>query len=203
MGHRDRFDRIAHPRGFRRIALEKLASRRHIEKERAHFDHRARTRGRGARSAQRGALNLDLSANIARARAGNHAKSRHACDRRQRLAAKSEGVNGGQIIAGRDLARRVRRHRQQHFIGSDSRAVVGYAHEIRATALDLDKNPARARVKRVLHEFLDHARGTLDHFACSDLVHQLGSEHANGHVTSSSPKRSGSVGRDQTRVAKA
>ena len=60
-------------------------------------------------------------------------------------------------------------------------AVVGDADPPPAAAIGEDVDPAGAGVDGVLHEFLDHARGTLDHFAGGDAVDDLFGELADGH----------------------
>ena len=60
-------------------------------------------------------------------------------------------------------------------------AVVGDADPPPAAAIGEDVDPAGAGVDGVLDEFLDHARGTLDHLAGGDAVDDLFGELADGH----------------------
>jgi len=181
MGQRDRLDRLGHARRLGCIALEELAPRGHIAEERAHLDHGAGARGRRARALERAGLDLDLGTRIAPARARDHAKAGYARDRCQRLAAEAEGVDRREILAGGDLARGVRRHRKGKLLGGYARSIVGHAHEVGAAALDLNEDAPRAGVDRILDEFLDHARWSLDDLARGDLVDELGGQHADGH----------------------
>ena len=53
------------------------------------------------------------------------------------------------------------------------RAVVGHANQAASAGLDLDAEPRRLGIERVLDQFLDHAGRPLDHFAGGDLVGDL------------------------------
>ena len=50
--------------------------------------------------------------------------------------------------------------------------IVKHAHQPRTAALNVDVDRTRARIERVLDDFLDEGRRTLDHFAGGDLVNQ-------------------------------
>ena len=60
-------------------------------------------------------------------------------------------------------------------------AVVGDADPPPAAAIGEDVDPAGAGVDGVFHQFLDHAGGTLDHFAGGDAVDDLFGKLADGH----------------------
>ena len=60
-------------------------------------------------------------------------------------------------------------------------AIVGNADPPPAAAIGEDVDPAGAGVDGVFHQFLDHARGTLDHFAGGDAVDDLFGELADRH----------------------
>ena len=83
------------------------------------------------------------------------AQPRHAtrCDRRQRLAAKSERRDSFEIGKARDLAGRMARERERQFVAGDAAAVVGDHDAARATAVELDIDaawlPRRARFRAV------------------------------------------------------
>ncbi len=60
-------------------------------------------------------------------------------------------------------------------------AVVGDADPPPPAAIGEDVDPAGAGVDGVLDQFLDHARGTFDHFAGGDAVDDLFGELSDGH----------------------
>ena len=62
-------------------------------------------------------------------------------------------------------------------------AVVGDADPPPAAAIGEDVDAAGAGIDGVLDQFLDHARGTLDHLAGGDAVDDLFGELADGHGT--------------------
>ena len=65
--------------------------------------------------------------------------------------------------------------RQLELAGRDAGAVVADADQRQPAAGGDDLDPRRTGVERVLDQFLDHARRTLDHLAGGDLVdHRFG-----------------------------
>ena len=91
-------------------------------------------------------------------------------DARQRLPAEPEGVDRAEVVRPRDLARGVPLDREPRVLRVHPLAIVLDANEFLAAQLDRDRDPSRAGVERVLHEFFDHRRGPLDHLAGGDLV---------------------------------
>ncbi len=71
--------------------------------------------------------------------------------------------------------------REREIVMGHAAAVVGDADPPPAAAIGEDVDPAGAGVDGVLHEFLDHARRTLDHFAGGDAVDDLFGKLADGH----------------------
>ena len=61
-----------------------------------------------------------------------------------------------EILEACDLARRMTRQRERELLTLDADAVVGHANQSRAAGLDLEIDPRRAGVERVLDELLDH-----------------------------------------------
>ena len=106
----------------------------------------------------------------ARARAQQQVRDRR--DRRQRLAAKAEGLDRRQIVRGPDLARRVALERQPRVVGLHPLAVVFDANQPLAAELGRDGDATGAGVEAVFDELLDDGRGALDHLARGDLVCQ-------------------------------
>mgnify|MGYP007076045189 CR=1 FL=1 len=74
-------------------------------------------------------------------------------------------------------------HRQRQLLARDTAAIVAHPHQAEAALLRLDLDMATAGVEAVLDQFLDHARGTLDHLAGGDAVDDLFGELADGHGT--------------------
>src|SRR3546814_6976377 len=77
---------------------------------------------------------------------------------------------GLQVVERCDLAGRVAGHRQRQFPGRDAAAVIADADQADAAFLQVDVDPVRAGVERVLDQFLDRRSRPLDDFAGSDLV---------------------------------
>ena len=108
------------------------------------------------------------------------AESCHRADRGQRLAAKPERANPQQILVV-ELGGGVAIHRQRQIARVHAAAVVGDADPPPSAAIGEDVDPAGAGVDGVLHQLLDHARRSLDHFAGGDAVDDLFGELADGH----------------------
>ncbi len=71
--------------------------------------------------------------------------------------------------------------RQRQIGMGHAAAIVGDADPPPSAAIGEDVDPAGAGVDGVFHQFLDHARGTFDHFAGGDAVDDLFGELADGH----------------------
>src|SRR3984957_16291255 len=72
-------------------------------------------------------------------------------------------------------------HRESEIGRRHAAAVVGDADPPPPAAVGENVDPAGAGVDGVLHEFLDHARRTLDHLAGGDAVDDLFGKLADGH----------------------
>ena len=108
------------------------------------------------------------------------AELRHRADRGQRLAAKAERADLQQILVV-ELGGGMAIDGQREIGDGHAAAVVGDADPPPAAAIGEDVDPAGAGVDGVLHQFLDHARGTFDHFAGGDAVDDLFGKLADGH----------------------
>ncbi len=102
-------------------------------------------------------------------------------DRRQRLATKSHGGDGVQIIEGSDLAGGVGCHGQRQFIEGNAAAVVHHPKTFPPSPLDQHLDAGGPGIDRVLDQFLGHVGGSLDDFTGRDLVDEQSGERANGH----------------------
>ncbi|MEZ4449450.1 MAG: hypothetical protein R3B09_08220 [Nannocystaceae bacterium] len=155
-----------------RLRAHELPPRRHVGEEAADLDlgadrhpHRHRARGLAGDA-------VDLGAD---GRAGLAAPQGDAGDRghaRQGLAAEAEGDDVDQVLGGADLRGAVAGDRHQEVVGVDAGAVVDHPDAGEAAVLELDVDPGRARVDRVLHRLLDHRGRTLDDLAGGDLIGQ-------------------------------
>ena len=183
MGECDGFERVGDTRRLCRIALQKLAPGRHVVKERAHLNDCPRTRGCWSRPFEYASVDLDLSSSVRASDTGNHAKTRHARDRRQSLASKSERMNRSEIVARRHLARGVRCNCKRHLLRRDSSAVIGHAYKFGTAALNLNNDAARSCVESILNEFLHDARWPLNNLASSDLINKFRCKDADRHAS--------------------
>ena len=108
------------------------------------------------------------------------AEFRHRADRGQRLAAKPQRADLQQVLVV-EFGGGVAIHRQRQIGMGHAAAIVGDADPPPAAAIGENVDPAGAGVDGVLHQFLDHAGGTLDHFAGGDAVDDLFGKLADGH----------------------
>src|SRR5690606_7385550 len=167
--------------GFRAAGAHELAPRWRIVEEIANLDRRAARMRGGTYVADRAAVDRDPKAAVRGGRARRQHEPGDRADTRQRLAAKPHRYERLEVVQACDLARRVPRHCERQLVGLDPAAVVGDADQPAAAVLDLDLDPARAGVERVLDELLDDGRGPLDDFTGGDLVDQLRRQDTNGH----------------------
>ena len=99
----------------------------------------------------------------------------HLQDRRQGLAAKAQGQQAVQVLQLHQLGRAVALEGDLDVVGAEAAAVVLDAHHLLAPGAQLHGDLAGAGVDGVLHQFLDHGKGALDHLAGGDLAeHVLG-----------------------------
>src|SRR6185295_18575763 len=91
-------------------------------------------------------------------------------DRRQRLAAKAESHDGIEVIGTAKLRRGVTFKCHNGVVASHTLAVVDHSNQPLTAGFDLDIDPARACIKGVLEQLLDHRSRSLDNLACRDLV---------------------------------
>ena len=104
----------------------------------------------------------------------------HRADRGQRLAAETERADAQQILVV-ELGGGVSLHRQGKVRVGHAAAVVGDADASPSAAVSENVDAAGAGIDSVLHQFLHHTRGTLDHLAGGDAIDDLFGELADGH----------------------
>ncbi len=129
------------------------------------------------------AVDADLRALDGVPRAGEDAKLRDGCDRRERFAAEPHGLHAKQVLERADLARRVPPHRQDGVLPIHPDPIVLDEDPLLAALSDLDADGGSLGVQRVLEQLLDDARGSLDHFTRGDLVDERVVEESDpGHA---------------------
>ena len=95
-------------------------------------------------------------------------------DRRQRLTAEAEGVNGFQIARLAELARRVAQKGGGRVLGAHAAAVVGHAQKGHAAVLYFHGNIFCTRVNGVFDQLLCRACGTVHDLTRRDQVRHMG-----------------------------
>ena len=113
-------------------------------------------------------------------------------DRGQGFAAEPERLDVQQILVV-ELRGSVAIDRQRQVGMRHAAAVIGDADPPPAAAVGEDVDPAGAGVDGVFDQFLDHARGTLDHLAGGDAVDDLFGKLADGHGFSVADSKRGAV----------
>ena len=178
--HREPAHHLADRFGLGAVGLEKFQARRRRIKQIADLDAGALRKCRrhdvrflAAFDRQRPGVRL---AGVARgdAELGNRA------DRGQRLAAKPQRADLQQVLIV-EFGGGVAIHRQRQIATGHAAAVVGDADPPPAAAIGENVDPARAGIDGIFHQFLDHARGPLDHFAGGDAIDDLFGKLADRH----------------------
>ena len=164
------------------IRLQKFEPRRRRREEFNDLDARAIARGRRLHRALVAAIDDDRPAVGVVGAARGDGEPRYRADRRQRLAAKAERVDG-QEIAARQFRGGVTLHRELQVVARHAGAVIGDADEAPPARLDDHLDGARSCIQRVLDQLLDGRGRPLDHLAGGDTVDENGIEPANRHVS--------------------
>ena len=162
-------------------AAQELATRGHVEEQRADGDLGAGRRTRGRHVQQLAALDADACAGLGVPRAGEDLELGHARDARDGLAAEAERRHAKEIVLVQNLAGGVP-FEAHHRVGAAHAAAVVYdADEVAPAGLQVHAEGGRPGIERVLDELLHDGRGALDHLARGDLVDQVLFEDADGH----------------------
>ncbi len=180
-GQRQPLEQARDVSGFGRGAAHELAPRGDVEEKVAHLDRGPGRVRRGAHRAHRARIDGDLGGALRIQGMGDEAKVGYRADRGQRLATKAEGADGGEIIQGGDLARRMPADRDRQLLLGNAAAIVAHAQQLDAAALDVDLDAVRTGVEAVLDELLDDRSRPLDHLAGGDLIDERAREDADGH----------------------
>ena len=169
-------DDARHLRRFAGVGFQKFAPRGQVVEQIADFDRRALGTAGFLDRRNGAAVDADLGARDVAAQPRLHHEMRDRRDARQRLAAKAERVNGGEIVGSLNLARRVALEREPRILRAHPLAIVFDADEPLAAQLDVDLDPPRAGVDGVFDELFDDRCRTLDHLAGGDLIGEVGWE---------------------------
>jgi len=113
-------------------------------------------------------------------RPAGHVQAGHGADRRQCLAAKPEGFDVHQVVAGQ-LRGGVPLDRQGDLLGGHAAAVVGHRDQRPPAVAHGHVDVPGAGIQGVFHQFLDRRRRALDHLAGGDPVDQGLGQAADGH----------------------
>ena len=174
---RDALERFVAVRVFGRLGLEKLAPRRGVEVEVAHFDRRAGAERRRHRRGKLGSFGGDRPRVPLARDAARERQARDRSDARERFAAEAETRDALEIGERLDLARRVARECELKLFARDAAPVVAHSKELHAARLEVHRNRARARVEAVLEQLLQRGGRSIDDFARGDLVGEKLGQH--------------------------
>src|SRR5215467_10204872 len=181
--HRQPAHHLADRLAFAAVAFEEFEPRRRGVEQVAHFDARAFPERAGLDLRLAAAVDGDRPAVRLAAVPRGDGQPRNRADRGQRLAAEAQGADVEQIVVG-ELGGGVALDRQREIVARHAGAVIADADQAAAAAIGHDFDARRAGIERVLHEFLDYARGTLHHLARRDAVDDAFGELAYGHLSS-------------------
>ncbi|MNF73693.1 hypothetical protein D3C84_557020 [compost metagenome] len=155
------------------FGLEKLAPRRRVEEQVAHFNRSAHRVGRRLHTGRHvTALGLYLPRLIGVAGAGGQGQARDGADRCQGLAAKPQAHDLLEVFQVADLAGGVTGQGQRQVIGGNATAIVAHPQQLDAALLHIDVDAFGAGVEAVFQQFLDHRSRALDHLTRGNLVRQ-------------------------------
>ncbi len=166
--------------GLGPVGLEEFQPCRGRREQIADFDMRACWLGARDRAVLLALVDADLEGVRRSFRAGGDLERRDRADRRQRLAAKAERGDGGQI-AVRQFRSRMALDGEVEVLAAHAQAVIDDADQLFAARLDGDVDPARAGVERVLDQLLQRRGRPPDDLAGGDAIDEHRIETANGH----------------------
>ena len=160
---------VAHLGAF---GAQELAPRRHVVEQVAHL-HRGTGRVRlGQHLAHPATVDLQLAAMLGLGAARGQPETADRGDRRQGFAAESQRGHRLQVVERGDLAGGMAADRQRQLGRIDAATVIADPDQAHPAFLQLDVDPVRTGIKRVLDQLLDHRCRAFDDFAGGDLVDQ-------------------------------
>ena len=160
-------------RGLHRVTFHEFQACGRVIEQVAHDDRRS------VRAADLAALGHDARLEMqARAEGrvgglGHQVDARHGRDRRQRLAAEAQRVDGLQVLGGAELARRMAQKGRFGVVGRHAAAVVRDAQEGHAAVLQLDRDVLGPGVNGVLDQLLGGACRALHDLTGGDQVRHM------------------------------
>ena len=170
---------------IRRLGLltaQEFTACRDIEKQVGHLNARA---GRLSRITDVGHLaadDLDQGPGLILSASGRQFESRDARDARHGFSPEAKRHDRGQVRAFADLARGMTFEAEQGVGAIHAAPVISHADQAGSAALELHRDALGTRIDGVLHQFLDHRGGALDHLPGSDLAGQdIGKEADGAH----------------------
>ena len=119
--------------------------------------------------------------------AGGDGEARDRADGGQGLATEAQRKDTQQVhiarIIGLQLGCGVTLYGDRQLVLGDALAIIGNQDAGQTAAVSLNLDVGRTRINGVLHQLLDGAGGTFDHFTSGDTVDGFGWEATNGHVS--------------------
>src|SRR6476659_5747198 len=155
---------------FGAFGAQELASGRNVVEEITDFDSGAARMRLWRGVADAAAFDLQRSTVFAVRTSRGEREAADGSNGWQGLAPEPKRSDRLQVIQRCDLARGVARDGQRQVDRGDAVAVVAHADQAHAAFLEIDVDPARTRIQRVLDQFLDHGCRTFDDLAGRDLV---------------------------------
>jgi hypothetical protein len=159
------------------FGLEKLAPRRGVEKQVAHFNRGTHRVGR--RLHPRGhvaAFGFNLPGLIGATGARRQGQAGHGADGSQCFTAKAQAHHPFKVFKVTNLAGGVTRQGQRQVVAGNPAAVVAHPQQLDPGLFNVHIDTFGPRVEAVFQQFLDHRRRALNHLTCCNLVGQARAE---------------------------
>ena len=180
IGHGEPFDHIGHGGGLGALGFQEFEPRRRRREEIARLDPRALGPIAGLDPALLAGLDPDLRADLGAGGARVDGEIGDGGDGGQRLAAKAERRDRGEIAIG-DFRGGVALDGERQILGAHPASIVDDANEPPPARLYGDIDARGAGVERIFDELLHGGGRPLDHLAGGDAVDENGIETANAH----------------------
>ena len=171
-------------RKLRRLRFQKLLPCRSIKEQVANRDGRAFRQPRLFHARHLATIDLDHRAGRRffgrfHRRARFQPQARHRRDRGQRFPAKSQRGDAQQILRLLEFRRGMPLEREHGIVAHHAASVVRDLNKLLPARLNRNLDAGRARVERVLEQFLYHRRRTLHHLAGGDFIGDLLRKYVN------------------------
>ena len=179
IGHGQALERLARRLMLGAVRLQELEAGRGGEEQVAHLDPGAEGARRRRRRRRDTGLDVERKGVLLAARPADDAQPADAGERGQRLAAKAEQGDPDQLVVV-ELGGGVALHRERELVRRDAAAIVGDRDQRPPAAAQLDRDPRRTGIDRVLDQLLDRGRRPLDHLTGGDPVDHAWRQGADG-----------------------